>query len=84
MKGLASWFSLNDTGTSATRQQFLIAGALTPASLQSTAKHLLADLHFYEDLLQRYGVEYHVLTSDDPGTLLYEDHVQIVVAPRLS
>ena len=50
---------------------------------KSTAKHLLADLYFYEDLLQRYGVEYHVMTSDDPGTLLYEDDVQIVVAPRL-
>lgn len=50
---------------------------------KSTAQHLLADLHFYEDLLRRHHVEYQVLHSDDPGTVLYEDEVQIVVRPRL-
>lgn len=49
---------------------------------KSTAKHLIADLHFYEDLLRRHEIEFQVLRSDDPGTLLYEDEVQIVVAPR--
>lgn len=49
---------------------------------KSTAKHLLEDLDFYTDLLRRHGVEYQELHSDDPGTVLYEDEVQIVVAPR--
>jgi len=50
---------------------------------KSTATHLLADLPFYEDLLQRYGIEYQILTSGNPGIPLYEDDVQIVVAPHL-
>ncbi|MEC5179418.1 hypothetical protein [Arthrobacter sp. CG_A4] len=48
---------------------------------KNTATNLPADLHFYEDLLRRYGVEYRMLRSDDPGIVLYEDDVQIVVAP---
>ncbi|MET4096330.1 methyltransferase domain-containing protein [Arthrobacter sp. UYCu712] len=51
---------------------------------KTTAKHLLADLPFYKELLRRHGIEFHVLHSDDPGSLLYEDEVQIVVAPRLT
>jgi hypothetical protein len=47
---------------------------------KSTATHLLANLRFYEDLLQRYGIECQILTSDNPGIPLYEDDVQIVVA----
>ena len=50
---------------------------------KSTAKHILADLHFSEELLRRHHVEYRKLHSDDPGTVLYEDEVQIVVTPRL-
>ena len=50
---------------------------------KSTARHLLGDLQFYEDLLQRHQVQYQKLHSDDPGTVLYEDAVQIVVRPRL-
>lgn len=49
---------------------------------KTTATHLLADAAFYEDLLRRYQVEYEVLTSDDPGIVIYEDEVQIVVVPR--
>lgn len=49
---------------------------------KSSAKHLLGDLDFYTDLLRRHHVEYQKLCSDDPGNVLYEDDVQIVVAPR--
>ncbi|SDL25593.1 hypothetical protein SAMN04487916_10776 [Arthrobacter sp. ov407] len=55
------------------------------AWFKTTATHLLLHINmdFYEDLLRRYRVDYEVVTSDDPGSLLYEDDVQIVVAPRL-
>jgi len=42
----------------------------------------LVGLEFYTDLLRRYDVEWQVLYSNDPGILLYEDDVQIVVTPR--
>jgi hypothetical protein len=47
-----------------------------------TATHLPVDMAFYTDLLDRHGVEWTVLSSDDPGIVLYEDDVQIVVVPR--
>lgn len=46
------------------------------------AQHILSGLPFYEDLLRRHQVDYRILCSDDPGTVLYEDDVQIVVMPR--
>ncbi|MBT2555368.1 hypothetical protein [Arthrobacter sp. ISL-5] len=55
---------------------------LAQSWFKSTATHLLVGLDFYTDLLRRYDVEWQVLYSDDPGILLYEDDVQIVVTPR--
>ncbi|MET3773585.1 hypothetical protein ACJJV6_17180 [Arthrobacter nitrophenolicus] len=43
--------------------------------------HLLTGVEFYTELLTRYGVGWQVLYSHDPGNVLYEDDVQIVVAP---
>lgn len=37
-------------------------------------------MEFYTDLLNRYDVGWRVLYSNDPGKVLYEDAVQIVVA----
>jgi hypothetical protein len=59
--------------------------AINPSAqswFKSSATHLLVGLDFYTDLLRRYGVEWQVLYSNDPGILLYEDDVQIVVTPR--
>lgn len=52
------------------------------AWFKSTAGHLLVRVDFYTDLLSRYGVQWQVLHSNDPGRLLYEDDVQVVVVPH--
>lgn len=51
-------------------------------STKRTATHLLTGVEFYTDLLHRYGVGWRVRYSNDPGRILYEDDVQIVVAPH--
>lgn len=40
------------------------------------------DKSIYDHAINRYGVEWQVLHSNDPGRLLYEDDVQIIVAPH--
>ena len=55
---------------------------VSPVLVQATAAHLVTGAEFYTDLLHRYGVGWRVLYSNDPGKVLYEDDVQIVVAPR--
>jgi hypothetical protein len=57
--------------------------AINPSAqswFRRTAAHLVAGVEFYTDLLHRYDVGWRVLYSNDPGTVLYEDDVQIVVA----
>ncbi|WP_457964671.1 hypothetical protein M1E17_00485 [Arthrobacter sp. D1-29] len=48
---------------------------------KGSAAHLLEGVAFYTDLLGRYDVGWQVLYSANPGKILYEDDVQVVVAP---
>ena len=48
---------------------------------KATARRLLDRIPGYLDLLDRYGVAWIERTSTNPGTILYEDDVQVVVAP---
>ena len=48
---------------------------------KSTATHLLLYVDGYLQLLTRYGVDWRRRESDDPGTILYEDDVQVVAEP---
>lgn len=48
---------------------------------KESATHLVARTREYLDLLDRYGVAWVERRSDAPGTILYEDDVQVVVAP---
>jgi hypothetical protein len=45
------------------------------------AEHLLAVVRGYLDLLDRYDAAWRERRSADPGERIYEDDVQIVVAP---
>ncbi|BCW66534.1 hypothetical protein NicSoilB4_12970 [Arthrobacter sp. NicSoilB4] len=86
----ADWRRANDRADAAYRDPatvdpFVYDRRINPRAqswFKSTAKHLLEDLDFYTDLLRRHHVEFQKLYSADPGTVLYEDDVQIVVAPR--
>ncbi len=49
---------------------------------KATAHQLLDRVPGYLALLDRYGVAWIKRTSSDPGHVLYEDDVQIVVAPN--
>ncbi|MEO6125904.1 MAG: hypothetical protein ABIR32_19565 [Ilumatobacteraceae bacterium] len=46
---------------------------------ERTAEHLLARVPGYLRLLDKYEVPWVELRSDDPGTVVYEDDVQVVV-----
>jgi len=48
---------------------------------KSSADHLLRRLPGYLALLDRHGVAWTEHTSSEPGHILYEDAVQVVVAP---
>lgn len=48
-----------------------------------SAEHLLARLPGYLGLLTRYGIDWQEVRSPDPGRVLYEDDVQVVVDPHL-
>ena len=86
----ASWRSANDHYNAAytdpsTVDRSVYDRAINPSAqswFKGTATHLLTGVEFYTDLLRRYDVGWRVLYSNDPGRVLYEDDVQIVVAPR--
>ncbi|GAA3284797.1 hypothetical protein [Paenarthrobacter aurescens] len=46
-----------------------------------TAAHLVGRIDFYTDLLRRHDVPCSAVYSSDPGVVLYEDDVQVVVVP---
>lgn len=48
---------------------------------KQSAVHLLDKTLGYLDLLNRYGVSCIEQRSEDPGEILYEDDVQVVVRP---
>jgi hypothetical protein len=84
-----SWRSANDYYDAAytdpsTVDRSIYDRAINPGAqswFKCSAAHLLTGVEFYTDLLTRYDVRWQVLYSDDPGRVLYEDDVQIVVAP---
>ena len=49
-----------------------------------SATELLAMTAEYLELLDRYGIAWVEVTSNDPGRLTYEDEVQVVAVGRLS
>ena len=52
------------------------------AWFKGTATHLLERIPVYLDIFRAHGVECLRVKSDDPGRIIYEDAVQVVVVPR--
>jgi hypothetical protein len=52
--------------------------------VQDSAVHLLDNVPGYLDLLHRYGIRCVERRSADPGAILCEDDVQILVRPSWS
>lgn len=52
------------------------------AWFKDTATHLLERIEPYLDMLRRHDVQFERLFSDDPGRVIYEDAVQVVVVPH--
>lgn len=52
------------------------------AWFKDTATHLLERIEPYLDLLKRHDVQVVKIISADPGRIIYEDQVQIVVVPH--
>ncbi|MFI2753899.1 hypothetical protein ACGIF2_10735 [Cellulomonas sp. P22] len=52
------------------------------AWFRTDATHLVALARGYLDLLDRYGVAWEELRTDDPGLVVYADDVQVVAVPR--
>lgn len=85
-----AWRKANDYFDSAytdpsTVDKLIYDRAINPSAqswFKRTATDLIVGVDFYADLLDRYGVDWQVLHSHDPGKVLYEDDVQVVVAPH--
>jgi hypothetical protein len=85
-----AWRKANDHFDSAytdpsTLDKLIYDRAINPSAqswFKRTATHLIGGVGFYTDLLERYGVGWQVLHSNDPGRVLYEDDVQVVLAPH--
>jgi hypothetical protein len=52
---------------------------ITSCWFKVTAEHLLARIPGYLRLLDAHGVRWAEVRSDDPGHVIYEDDVQVVV-----
>ncbi|MCR2802063.1 hypothetical protein QNO21_00810 [Microbacterium sp. zg-Y818] len=52
------------------------------AWFKGTASHLLERIPRYLEILHAHGVECCRVEADDPGRIIYEDEVQIVVVPH--
>lgn len=52
------------------------------AWFKGTAVHLLRRVTGYLAILDRHGVAYVTLRTDDPGRIVYEDPYQVVAVPR--
>lgn len=55
---------------------------LAAAWFKDTATHLLERIPRHLGLLDAHAVPYERLESADPGRVIYEDEVQVVVVPR--
>ncbi|MEW2066322.1 hypothetical protein [Streptomyces sp. NPDC007346] len=51
------------------------------AWFKPSARHLLARVPGYLEILAAHGVDCRLLRSADPGRVIYEDDVQVVVVP---
>ncbi|NUL44969.1 hypothetical protein F7P69_07135 [Cellulosimicrobium funkei] len=52
------------------------------AWFKKSATHLLERIPEYLEILDAHGVECRRVDSEDPGRVIYEDEVQIVVVPH--
>ncbi|WP_406101477.1 hypothetical protein OG698_04185 [Streptomyces sp. NBC_01003] len=52
------------------------------AWFKPTATHLMERVDGYLEILAAHGVDCRIVRSSDPGQVIYEDEVQIVVVPR--
>jgi len=85
----ALWRENNDWMNAAYADPSKIDGTLFDRSInprtecwfRTSAQHLVTRVHEYLALLDRYGVRWIERREDEPGRILYEDDVQIVVAP---
>jgi hypothetical protein len=48
----------------------------------ASAEHLRDRVAVYLRILDAHNVSWEYVESDDPGVVLYEDHVQVVVRPH--
>ncbi|MGW5674682.1 hypothetical protein ACWEV4_06290 [Streptomyces sp. NPDC003860] len=53
------------------------------AWFKPSATHLLARVAGYLEILSAHGVDCQAVRSEDPGRVVYEDDVQIVVVPHV-
>ncbi|WP_455835517.1 hypothetical protein [Pseudarthrobacter siccitolerans] len=89
-KDWAAWRKANDHFDSAytdpsTVDKKVYDRAINPSAqswFKRTATDLIVGVQFYTDLLDRYGLDWQLLHSNDPGNVLYEDDVQVVVVPH--
>lgn len=77
------WRRANDFYDAAyvTPEASIYAAPGAQAWFKLTATHLLSRIDFYVDLLRRHDVPCRAVYSSDPGDVLYEDDVQVVVVP---
>ncbi|WP_416429924.1 hypothetical protein [Paenarthrobacter nicotinovorans] len=78
-----SWRRANDFYDAAyvTPEASFYARPGAQAWFKVSATHLLEKTDFYIDLLRRHDVPCRAVYSSDPGNVLYEDDVQVVVIP---
>ncbi len=43
--------------------------------------HIVRELVIYRNLAEKYGINIELITSDDPGEIIYEDEYQIATIP---
>lgn len=51
------------------------------AWFKATATHLLERVDGYLRILDRHGIGYEIMQTDDPGRVVYEDDYQVVAVP---
>lgn len=73
------WFDAAYTTPSAAYDREANPGAV--AWFKTTATHLIERVPGYLDILAAHGVPCRTVRSTDPGRVVYEDDVQVVVVP---
>lgn len=79
-----SWYDIAYTDPS-TVDPTIYDDAINPGAaawFKPSAAHLLARVPGYQEILAAHDVECVVLSSTDPGRVIYEDDVQVVVVPH--